>query len=1122
MQKRSHIKILSLFLIAICGSFLINATPKEIRFRTIQTETSFPSKSTRTIIQDSTGFLWFGTYESLIRFNGFEYKLFENDKADSSSLGSYTVSALFIDRHKQLWTGGRGGLSRYIPECECFEQLNKNNLLDNTIYAIQSDSEETLWLGTDSGVVMYDYLNNQTSLQFTQKKVPVLKIVRNTVFMGTESDGLYIGDLRSKKIIKTINDKNFHNFDSQGKAIADLDFDENGNIWFSTSNGGAYKYNLQNDSLLKLPINKNSKALKETVFCVRYINSQNILWGTQNHGILHYNDETGAFSHVCNHAKAEAGHESNTVRTIYPDIDNNFWIGTDLTGVYYFNLYDLTLEHYYSTSSELSNGPSGIVSNFAEDKKGNLWIATDGEYIFKFNEEQNSFTQLTAKDSIPSKNITDIAFDKKNNLWISPWHNALIRLQPESGKTAEMFYKETERNTRRSWNDFKGLFNDSQNRTWAFPAFKSPLIFHGDTLFSVENNGPYPKELFELPLMIDAAEDSLGGIWLYGFESIAYLNKDFKLKQYAYDKNDQSSLISNSVMNIFIDSENNVWISAFNGLELFDYDSESFTHVSEKYGLPKEIYAMLEDDKGYLWFTSPLGLGRFHPDNMHVHFFEKNIELEGSDFISRAAFKSKKGYMYFGSTKGFIKFHPDKLKSNKTAPNTLITDFLLYNKKIDFTDSVNLLTKPIYISDSLIVAHTQNMLGFKFAALDFVAPHKNEFAYMLEGFDDEWNQVGRQNSATYTNLDPGEYLLKVKSRNNEGIWSTGIRTLVVIVTPPWWKTWWFRLTALIFILTTVFLTFYLRMLQIKRANIRLEEMVQIRTAELKAANNQLILKNAEIEDQKNEIENQNKALIEKSEEIVSQQEELKLKNASLEELNKTKDKFFSIIAHDLKNPLNAVLGLADLLSGSFNKLSDDKKIKFVHTIANSSKLLFNLIENLLNWARSQSGKLPFRPVKTNISFLIKQNVNTLQQHAANKGIQLTYSSDDVTVIADFNMIDTIIRNLLSNAIKFTPKGGSVKIAATEIRGEAVQIAFHDTGVGMDEETLSNLFKIDVSNSRNGTENETGTGLGLILCKEFVEQHSGKIWAESEVDKGTSFFVQIPLEQIHPGKQTLHS
>lgn len=531
---------------------------------------------------------------------------------------------------------------------------------------------------------------------------------------------------------------------------------------------------------------------------------------------------------------------------------------------------------------------------------------------------------------------------------------------------------------------------------------------------------------------------------------------------------------------------------------------------------------MLEDDKGYLWFTSPLGLGRFHPDNMHVHFFEKNIELEGSDFISRAAFKSKKGYMYFGSTKGFIKFHPDKLKSNKTAPNTLITDFLLYNKKIDFTDSVNLLTKPIYISDSLIVAHTQNMLGFKFAALDFVAPHKNEFAYMLEGFDDEWNQVGRQNSATYTNLDPGEYLLKVKSRNNEGIWSTGIRTLVVIVTPPWWKTWWFRLTALIFILTTVFLTFYLRMLQIKRANIRLEEMVQIRTAELKAANNQLILKNAEIEDQKNEIENQNKALIEKSEEIVSQQEELKLKNASLEELNKTKDKFFSIIAHDLKNPLNAVLGLADLLSGSFNKLSDDKKIKFVHTIANSSKLLFNLIENLLNWARSQSGKLPFRPVKTNISFLIKQNVNTLQQHAANKGIQLTYSSDDVTVIADFNMIDTIIRNLLSNAIKFTPKGGSVKIAATEIRGEAVQIAFHDTGVGMDEETLSNLFKIDVSNSRNGTENETGTGLGLILCKEFVEQHSGKIWAESEVDKGTSFFVQIPLEQIHPGKQTLHS
>lgn len=1112
LQKTYICELILLFLFCL-NSITAHTESKEIRFRNIDTEASFPNKEVRAIIQDSLGYLWFGTYESLIRFNGIGYKVFENKKDDPTSLASSNAFALYIDNEKQLWVGGSGGVSKFIPECECFESIKSHYFTENTTYSIDADENNNLWFGTDSGLFKLDYISRKVSQEITKTKITYIKTVGDLIYMGSELDGLYIGSISSGKLINTINERNYPIYDSIGRAVLEFTFDPRGDIWFATSNGGAYKYDVDKDSLVKFQIFEKDKAPKQTIFCVSYIDDENILWGIQNGGLLQHNYRKNTFRRYASEKEKPFSLQSNTIRTIFCDRDDNFWIGTHLSGVYYFNAYDLDLEYFYP-EQEIKNGLTfNIISSFTEDSRGNIWIGTDGGYLHKYAPDLNTFEVFDSIAGLPSKNITDVIIDHRNNLWIAAWHDALVRMDQSTGIIDTMFFKTNEWNTRRSWNDFKGLFHDSRNRTWAFPIFKSPLIFEGGIIYSSDIPGPYPPELFKLSLTIDAAEDSLGGIWIYGFDELAYIDSLNNLKTFEYNENDKGSILSSSVMNIMIDSKNRAWISSFNGLELFDYISGTFQHISQKYGLPEEIYSLQEDGKGYLWFTSPQGLGRFHPDTMNVQFFKKNIGIKGGNFISRSGFTSSTGHIYFGGTKGFVRFHPDSLKPNQAAPEVLITNFLLYNRKVNYKDSTGLLDRPIYITDTITVSHNQNMLGFTFAALNFVSPKDNTYAYRLVHFDKNWNYIGKNNSATYTNLDPGTYRLEVKATNNEGIWSNKIKKLTIIVTPPWWATWWFRISFVLIASTIIGAVFYARMLQVKRINKRLEQMVKERTSELKKANDLLILQKSEIEKQRNEIETQNKSLIEKSEEIISQQEELRVKNSSLEELNKTKDKFFSIIAHDLKNPLNAILGLADLLSKSFERFPDEKKKKFAFAIADSTKLLYSLIENLLHWARAQSGRLPFEPKPIRISSLIDKNIKTLFQHARNKNIKLFYAStEDISFTADSNMVDTVIRNLLSNAIKYTNDGGYVAITAKVIDQKYIQVEIKDSGIGMDEKRLNNLFKIGISNSRNGTNNETGTGLGLILCKEFVENHKGEIWAESEVKNGTTFFIRLPLLQ----------
>jgi signal transduction histidine kinase len=460
-----------------------------------------------------------------------------------------------------------------------------------------------------------------------------------------------------------------------------------------------------------------------------------------------------------------------------------------------------------------------------------------------------------------------------------------------------------------------------------------------------------------------------------------------------------------------------------------------------------------------------MGISRLNPDIQSVKNYSKEDGLQGDQFYQQSFLRTREGELYFGGYSGLNSFFPDSLKDNDFIPPVYITDFQIFNKPVVYAVPGAQFQTQISEAKEIKLNWDQTVFSFSFAAINYVHPKKNQYSYIMEGFEKDWNFTdASRRYVTYTNLDPGDYTFRVRASNNDGVWNNTGTSLKIIILPPWWKTLWFKilvLSSIVFIVITVFRS---RVRQLKNQKILLEKSVAIKTAELN-------------------------------------------------ELNASKDKFFSIIAHDLKNPFNTIIGFSEMMKESIRLNDSATFYEYTVMINTSAVQTLRLLENLLEWANSQRRKITFTPVSVNIGELVKDEFVMVDEMATGKSIDLkNYVNDSLTIIADKNMLRTILRNLITNAVKFTHKNGRVKVNAIS-SDDHVEISVSDNGIGMSQETISKLFRIDANLSTRGTENEKGTGLGLFLCKDFVEKHNGKIWVESEEGKGSTFKILLPLDSI---------
>jgi len=512
---------------------------------------------------------------------------------------------------------------------------------------------------------------------------------------------------------------------------------------------------------------------------------------------------------------------------------------------------------------------------------------------------------------------------------------------------------------------------------------------------------------------------------------------------------------ANNVYAFFQDSKDRKWVGAADGLFLL-VDTVLQKYDSHGLSISRPVYLILEDKQGNIWLGTDNGVFRWNGNQLD--HFSVNEGFAGLEVNRDAGFVDSNGNLWFGTNNGLSIYSPAEDYQINEIPPPLT--------RLTFVEAEN---DTLLLDRDQVIPASHNTLVFHFKAISFIDERKVYFKCILEGFDNDWSSeiFAHTTRYRYTNLPPGTYRFCLKACNALGIWSEPVCSGTIRIKQPFWFQLWFIALVLASALSLIYGVG--RFIIIRRYNLKLAKMVAIRTRELRRS------------------------------------------EKDLQESNAAKDNFFSIIAHDLKSPFNAILGMLELLTTEYSEFSDQERQKILLNLRNASVRTIDLVDNLLTWAQAQKGLLPFNPEKFDLLELISENISLFEPTAQAKKVHLIHPDPDLTVVyADRNMINTVIRNLISNAIKFSFPQGEVTIKVDRTTEKTVTVAVMDTGTGMDKKTLTNLFILDQRTITKGTSNETGTGLGLILTKDFITRNKGKISVESEEGSGSTFHISLPV------------
>ena len=1136
-----------LIVILIALNSLGQSTP--IEFDHYTTKEGLSNGYINSILHDSKGFIWIGTSNGLNRFDGISFKTYYFNTKDTTSIPGSGVSAIVEDSQHNIWVMTSNGLCVYNRMKDHFSRktilVNGIELSDYYLYTCLIDAKGYLWVSAaNHEVFRFKIYNNPTiSNKFINAEMYVLEeddvdeMYKNNVFSFVEDkDGkiwiasfsnqlFYLDRARNKFIAQPINHSEADKFSNKRKGMF---IDSGGDFFITIEDHGLLKWNLGKDIFTLYKPSGPGAGPKGKVLFALAEDKDGLIWiGDRNsEGVTIFNKKTDKFIDCQSDPWDPYSLNTNKINCIYRDNTGSMWVGS-IIGVNKYSPGKSKFNRYYSNLNQPDKLSINNTLCFAESKDGAIWVGTDGGGLNKLDRRTGKFSNFIHDPANPNtlsgNAVISICEDHEGTLWMGTFHGGLARMK--NGKFKAYLPDASNPNSISSRNIWYVL-EDSKLNLWVATLSSGLELFDRKTgrfyhfthqvddstsLYNNSINGLY--------------EDSKHNLYITTAQGVSIIDlntsdftkpEDIKFRNLLHIDN-RNSLSTNNIYCAKEDNEGNLWFgTTASGIDKLDIKTGKFTNYSTADGLPgNSITSILVDSVNNLWLATDKGLAMFNPKTKKVVVFDPKDGLQNMGFKSWAI-KTKDGEMFFGGPDGFNSFYPDRIKynQNKNIPPVVITGLRIFNSPVKIDQQFNkriLLPNAINETSELVLTHSENFFTFEFIALDYTTPEKNKYAYKMEGFDKDWVQCGTKRETNYTNLNAGEYIFRIKASNNDGVWNETGTSIKVIILPQWWATWWFRLlmgfTAII-ILTSVY---YLRIRQFENQKILLKKLVAQKTSELQNMNSMLVKQANELNQTNSLLEVRQGQIEEQSDELFAQKESLVKMNNKLHDLNATKDKFFSIIAHDIKNPFNAILGFTSLLEENFAEWTDEMKLEIINLVHVSSKNLYQLLENLLQWSRSQSGSIEFNPENIEFKRLIDGVINLMKSTAEKKNIELIVSlpKNELTIVGDRQMLDTILRNLIGNALKFTNTGGKVQVI-TEVSDGFVILKIIDNGVGMKNAVIGNLFRIDANYTSPGTNNEIGTGLGLILVKEFVEKHGGDIRVDSIVGEGSTFYFTIPL------------
>lgn len=1058
------------------------AQQPNLEFNTFTALEKITNSKANAIIQDTIGYIWIGTEEGLFRYDGQSVYTYQYTENDPNSLPSNIINKLFADSRKDLWICTMEGLCLYNAEFDNFTplmvQADLKGLPTAFITAINEDRTGQIFVACDRMLFSYDKSLKQF-IKVTELKQGIINDLifddQNNIWIGASLNGGLNYYNRKTNELSSFNIPPTNKPSVLSQEILDIKLVKD-ILWIATNGGGIHTYNLRSKSFKQytFPVNLENYA-------VNILNdSKNNIWIVTYGGLKLYNPTTDSFYdyiHDTNNPQSVGG----SLWDIYEDKQGNYWTYNTEGGIKVvkhknnFKSIDSHPGKFWRTSNQ--NTTSVLV-----DSKGNLWAGyyLSGVDVFKWKEKKTDRFQYKKNNpkGIGNGSAFSIICDSKNQVWIGSYLGGLQRYRPETNDF-ESYLNQPDDTMSIATNDVRSISEDRNGDLWLAMQGKGVDRFDMKTKkfyhFNSKNNKLSNDYTFQV------LSDSKGNLWVATSWGLSLLKKgELIFTSFYSSKSDITTLNNNLICSICEDQQQNIWIGTPEGLNKFDFATQTFTRYSS--GLKnKHIGAIVCDQKNNIWVSTNVGISRFDQKNLHFINFDQSDGLLSRDFFDRSCFRDRQNNLYFGGSEGVDYFNPDSLNVEKRQTKVVLTDFKIFNKSIAWKSDSDIINKNVSYADKITLNYKSNSFTFLYQAINPSNPDAITFTYRLDGFDKNWIDAETKREANYTNLSPGKYTFRVKAKYDNEDWSTKETTINLEIVPVWWMTIWFKVLIILIILSITFGVVFWRIKLLSNQRKTLEKLVTERTNEI---------------NQKNEL-------------LKSQALSLEQKNELLKALNSTKDKLFSIISHDLRSPFNTILGFQDLLLSDYLDLSDNERLEMIKQVHSTTNQVYYLVENLLYWSSLQTSNIHYRPVNFNLNEVIKEKLVLYRDIAESKGISLNVEfSDDLTGFADINLLETTLRNLINNAIKFTGEGGII-LVRTSSQKDSIKISVMDTGTGMTNEQLKNLFNTEKIQPQSGTKGEKGSGLGLLLCKEFVEINKGTLTIESNFGKGSTFSFTIP-------------
>jgi signal transduction histidine kinase/ligand-binding sensor domain-containing protein/DNA-binding response OmpR family regulator len=1065
----------------------------EYQFARYGAEKGLSHNQVNCFFKDRQGFVWVGTADGLNRFDGYSFKIFKHDPADSTTISDHHINAIFEDPEGYLWISTKKGFNIYDPATESIDRnpikaAKRLGLIDADLSNIIKAKSGDYWISHNkSGLLKYITArkillkvkykpahtlnsaerNDKIISDFNEDAQGNLWVVYDDGFLARlDANSLKVSYqsslLQVKNLCRSINHRVF--------------VDQDGDPWVYVIKAGlgVYYFDLKNNKLVAGNTASENFRLNNNIVFAMVSGPDGRPWvGTDHGGISILDKKSGSVSTLLYNPNDPRTISQNSILSLYKDATGMIWAGTFKKGFcnYHKNIFRFSLiRHLPSSPGSL---PFDDVNVFAEDRKGNVWVGSNGGGLIYYDRKNNSFRQYKNipgdQSSLSNNVIVSLFLDKSDVLWIGTCFGGLNSFD---GKTFRRYLNNLADSTTLVDDRVWEIYEDSQKRLWVGTMGKG-LDQFDPVKKAFRHNHPFAPNSIKSEYISAIIEDKNGDIWFGTANGIDVLKRSTgQFEHYMHQTGNAGSLSSDAVSSLAQDSLSNIWVGTSEGLNLYDRSKNAFISYYTKDGLPdNSVLTIVVDKKQNLWLGTPKGLVNFQitkrsggiPKSFNVQTYNEVDGLQGRGFNENAALRLRSGELIFGGANGFTVFSPSKIEDENVDGQVVLTDFQVFNKSISPGELLNgekVLQRSVALTEKIVLTHSQNVFSIEFAALNFLHPEKNHYLYTLEGFNEQWFEADNNTrKVTYTNLDPGTYVFRVKMKQGD---PSTERSLEIRILPPFWRTPW---AYLLYFLAVVGALMTARWILVER-----ERM------------------NFKLEQERRDAQ-------------------------QMHELDLMKIKFFTNVSHEFRTPLTLMLTpLENLLSSIQADHSVHRQLSLVHR---NARRLFNLVTQLLDFKKLEVEETAYRPERGDIVQFVREIANTFSDLSERKHIGYTFESKIGSRFSDFDQdkLSRIMYNLLSNAFKFTPENGRVTVTTgitAGQHGDELEIRVADSGIGIPPEAQTKVFERFYQHAVPDHIVNQGSGIGLSITSEYVKMHGGTISVKSEAGNGSTFIVSIPL------------